>query len=343
MGRRTTLVSLSKWLFALALVHFGAVAFAKPCPGCGRELPDAAFFCADCGRDLRPGADAGGGVGAEVHASEAGVAVVAVLPGGAAEKAGIQAGWTIESVDGQTTRGMTIENAAKLLRGEVGSNVQLGLRTAGGELKVVTVARSKLVLGLPRVRMVAEGIGLIGLPLLTAETPGGVRAAVTELRTANAFIIDLRGTRGGYLEALEHVAGMFLRKGAPLWVVEMKDGTRSIVKSPGPGEMKAPVAILIDGATQGGELLASAFKTRNRGILIGQKTPGSSAVRKVDEKVDGTAAFREVGRFMADPTTPLSGVGVTPDRVLPADAAPEDYVRAAVEELRKAAPADNRP
>lgn len=321
-----------------------AVAPARPCPGCGGEVADTVNFCPECGRDARGTAGLEGGVGAEIRAGDAGIVVVSVLPGGAAERAGVEAGWTIESVDGTTTRGMGVDDAAKVLRGAVGSEVQLGLRSAAGDLKVIAVKRARLVLGLPRAGMAGEGIGLIGLPLLTAETPAGVRAAVAELEKqgARGFIIDLRGSRGGQVQAMEQVAGIFVPKGGVLWVVEMTGEGRHAVKSAGPGDVKAPLVVLIDGATQGSELLASAIKTRHRGVVVGQRSSGTCAVRKVEARADGTAAFKDVGRFMAEPMTGLSGVGVTPDRVMPGEATPEDYLRAGVEELRKAMP-ERRP
>jgi carboxyl-terminal processing protease len=73
------------------------------------------------------------------------------------------------------------------------------------------------------------------------------------------------------------------------------------------------MVVLIDSQTQAGELLAAAFKTNQRAILLGEKGRGASSIRSLKENPDGTSQKIELGQYYQDPDTPISGVGVRPD------------------------------
>jgi C-terminal peptidase prc len=164
------------------------------------------------------------GVGIQIEATDAGVLVKAVLPDSPAEKAGLQAGWIIESIDGTVAKGMEMEKAVSLLRGEVGSVVQLDVRTASGESRHVSVTRDKIAIGAPKTSMAADEIGMVHIVSFNPETADNVRKAIADLqsRGAKAIILDLRGPAGGAPGAIEQVAGVFLVKGSVLWWSRIK-------------------------------------------------------------------------------------------------------------------------
>lgn len=282
-----------------------------------------------------------GGVGAALKDGEGCVQISGVTPESPAARAGLLPGSTITAINDVSTERMKAQDAVKLVRGPEGTKVTLVVKGPAGEVRRVELTREKIVLGRPEVSLCAPAIGLMRLTVFNDETAAAVQRALAELQAkgAKALVLDLRGAGGGTAGALQQVAGVFLPGGSALWLFEKQNGERTLVKAPaGPSPVVMPLAVLVDRDTQAAELLAAAIKRNRRGPVIGHRTSGQASPKTMVRNPDGSSRLVPVGTYLLSPGEPISGVGVAPDRELPAGAAPAEFVRAAVEALAPAPP-----
>jgi carboxyl-terminal processing protease len=281
-----------------------------------------------------------GGIGVVLAEENGKLVVSSVLPGTPADRATLKVASQIAAINGVSTAGMTIEDATKLIRGLAGTPLTLDVRDPSGAAARLEMIREKIVLGRPQSVLCRPTVGLLKLTLFNAQTPAEVAREVRQLQTqgATSLILDLRGCGGGDLQAIRDVAGLFLPKGAPLWLFE--DGTsgeRKLIRSPVAGEfVELPLAMLVDARTHG-ELPAAAIKRNNRGTIIGQTTSGQSAPKSLVKNADGTSRLVPAGRLLLYPRVPITGAGVVPDVVLPDGVSDAEFVDAALAALEKAA------
>ena len=204
------------------------------------------------------------GIGVEFIISEDTLMVVTALPGGPSESAGIRAGDRILTVDGDEISGTDLTNSRvmKLLKGEGGTKVDLGLMRGGsGENYEVVITRARI----PINSVVAsfkldEEIGYIKVIRFAATTAMEFAQAMDDLVAdgATQVIVDLRGNGGGYLKAATDMLDLFLQKGLDIVYTEGKSSPKITYKSQMEGVFSSmPIAILIDdGSASASEIIA---------------------------------------------------------------------------------------
>jgi carboxyl-terminal processing protease len=154
------------------------------------------------------------GLGLEVDAREDGITVIAPIPGGPAEAAGIRTGDRIIAVEGKSTRSWTVEDAAKAVRGAPGTNVSLTIERPGIAAPMpFTVTRKEIHRqAIRRAVNLADSIGYVAVGVFSEATASELATAIERLRSAGAtkLIIDLRDNPGGLLEQGVAVTDLFL-------------------------------------------------------------------------------------------------------------------------------------
>jgi carboxyl-terminal processing protease len=255
------------------------------------------------------------GIGVEIEKRPEGIELRRILEGGAAEKAGLQMGEVILAIDEKPVQEISISQAAEMLRGPEGSDVFLKVKSITGAVRTVRVIRSRFEYTSVTQRVLKEGVGYLKINGFNQLTAGEVQKAVTNFsdKQVSGIILDLRGCGGGLASEIMKTADLFLPPEKTLWIEKYKDGRTVRVQTKEAQLCALPMVVLIDSQTQAGELLAAAFKTNQRAILLGEKGRGASSIRSLKENPDGTSQKIELGQYYQDPDTPISGVGVRPD------------------------------
>ena len=244
--------------------------------------------------------------------------VVSPIEGTPAFKAGIKPKDVIVSVDGQSTIGMSIENAVKLIRGRKGTQVILGLRRED-ELINIRIVRDKIEINVvdSQLNQTSSGvkIGYIRLKQFNANSVREMREAINGLEKQDVlgYVLDLRNNPGGLLEASIEIARLWLDKGV-IVSTETRDGIKSVRRANGRALTNSPVVLLVDGGSaSASEILSGAIKDNKRGILVGQKTFGKALVQSVRALSDGSGMTVTVAKYLTPQGRDINKHGIEPD------------------------------
>ncbi|MCH9772971.1 MAG: PDZ domain-containing protein, partial [Cyanobacteria bacterium] len=214
------------------------------------------------------------------------IVVVSPIEGTPASKAGVQPKDVIVSIDGQLTKGMTTEDAVKLIRGTEGSDVVLGLRRNGSIIDVPLVrARIEIQAVDSQLNTSANGtkVGYIRLKQFNANASKEMRAAIRELEKqgSQGYVLDLRSNPGGLLEASVDIARQWLDEGT-IVSTKTREGIQDVRRATGNALTDRPVVVLVnEGSASASEILSGALQDNERGLLVGQKTFGKGLVQSV--------------------------------------------------------------
>ncbi len=248
------------------------------------------------------------------------VSIVTTLPDGPAERAGLQAGDVIESMDGESTREMSIAEVTARLAGQPGSTITLAVvRERAGEPKPIELRRE--VVPVPDVagRIIAPGIGYLRVEALPAGEAQKIGARIQELRRngASKFILDFRGNATGEMAEGIATANLFLRRGLIGYLSGQQYPRQDFLAEASKAVADEPVAVLVNNSTGGAaELAASAILDSRRGDVIGERTFGIGSVQKVIPLDDGSALVLSVAKYYSPSGKQIQEGGVTPSVVV---------------------------
>lgn len=263
------------------------------------------------------------GIGVNVEGGEQGVKVIAPLQNSPALKAGIKAGDTIISVDGDSVRGLPLEEAVTKMRGESGTSVKVTVERADGAQEQVELLREDIKLAcIESCRMLEGGIGYIRLKQFTATTVEELEDALRKLvhEDARKLIFDLRDNPGGLLSAAVGVADLFLEEGSMIVTLKSRSGEETeheyIAGGRGYKQQHLPMVVLVNGGSaSASEVVAGALRDNGRATLVGQKSFGKASVQSVVKmSLRPECAVRlTTGYYYTPNGTLIHGSGIEPD------------------------------
>lgn len=262
------------------------------------------------------GAVVGVGIMIEVVADV--LMVKAVIPGGPAEQAGLQAGDRILSVDGTRLKDVPLDESVGMIRGEEGSMVELFVQRDTEEW---TVEVERGVVKVPGVDslMLEDGVGLLHVSSFSKNTPAEVDEHLRGLQDEGMtrLVLDLRNNPGGLLETAIETADHFLPTGLRIVTIRGTEGEEHRNAEQQDSWESVPMVVLVGPhSASGAEILAGALADNDRAILVGEPTFGKGTVEAVHELDNGWAFKLSTARFYSpDGHSPLDG-GVMPDFVV---------------------------
>lgn len=243
------------------------------------------------------------GIGVEFLIQSDTLMVVAAIPEGPSERAGIQAGDRILTVDGSPISGPGLSNqkVMDLLKGPRGTEVTLGLTRRGRPFDVHLERDRIPIQSVVASFVTADSIGYIKGIRFAASTAQEFEDAmsVVEAAGAKAVVVDLRGNGGGYLNAVVDMLELFLDQGEPVVYTEGKASPRRTYTCRRQGKYwNWPIAVLVDeGSASASEIFAGAIQDNDRGVVVGRRTFGKGLVQE-EFPVPGSGALRlTVARF----------------------------------------------
>ncbi len=241
-----------------------------------------------------------------------------VLPGQAADQAGLKSGDIILSVNGVSFDDNVTEAQAAMLHmaGPVGTTAHFVVKR-GSEVMSFDVLRQNNTLVTSRI---LDGeIGYLFLSAFTQDAPQKFKAALEDLlkHDPKALIWDLRDNRGGSVEAAQRILSYFIKDGL-LFTVELKGPTqRPFVAQSDAFLSGVPVVVLVNGQTaSSAEAAAAAIQERQRGTLVGTQTFGKSEIQTTISLGDGSMLHYSIGKMLSPTGQWYQGRGVTPDIIV---------------------------
>lgn len=245
------------------------------------------------------------GIGVSFNMQTDTILVIEVVPGGPSEKAGIKPFDRIVTINDTVYAGTKTDDQKimKLLRGMKNSTVELGIKRDGNpELLHVQVTRGDVPVNTVDVAYkVAEGIGYIKVSKFGRTTYNEFITAVAKLKqeACEAFIIDLRGNTGGYMDAAINMINEFMPEGRQIVYAEGKAFPRQDFHANGTGTCKdSPIVVLTDeGSASASEIFSGAIQDNDRGLIIGRRTFGKGLVQSPIQLNDGSELLLTVARY----------------------------------------------
>lgn len=274
--------------------------FRKAAEGMVRELhdPHSGYLSPERFRSLDESTSGHyAGIGIQIDVRDGWITIVAPLPGTPAERAGVQPGDRIVSIDGKSTEGWTQDDARGAIRGKTGSNVVLMIERPGVPARIpFTLARGEIrVHSVRHVSMIGQGVGYLDLTIFSDSSANEVHEAVTQLRSQGmkTLVLDLRANPGGLLEQGIEVADLFLDTGLPIVSVRGRVLAQSYVdraKQQWP-DLKL-ITLLDDHSASASEIVAGALQDHDRAVIIGSTSYGKGSAQSVFRLDDSASALK---------------------------------------------------
>jgi carboxyl-terminal processing protease len=260
------------------------------------------------------------GIGLSVVEVKKGLRVAQVFPRSPADQAGIEAGDTVVSVEGESIAGESSDEATKKIKGPEGSEVTIGVRDGrSGKVRELTLTRAEVTL--PNVSSRIEEVGgrRLGYVRLQSFSEGahallGAAVEKVEKKGAEGILLDLRHNPGGLLEEAVRSAGLFLPEGEVVVSTASRSQGKSVHET-GDGRVTSlPLVVLIDrGSASAAEILAAALADHGAAV-VGTRSFGKGVFQEEQPLANGGALKLTVGEyFTPDGVNLAKSRGIHPD------------------------------
>src|SRR5271156_2740144 len=285
--------------------------------------PNSSYMTADAYKAYKAHkAEAKGEIGATISKRFGYAAVVSVLPGSPAEKAGIEDTDIFESIEGQSTREMSLPEIRSILAGVPGSTVNVSVvRARRAEPQKVVITRDIVTVPPITDKIIPDEIGYIKVDALTKGKAQEISSKIKALEKSSAkkLLLHLRYPSAGEESEGIAVANLFLNHGTITSLQGQKVPRQAYNAEAAKAITTLPVVVLVNRGTAGAaEIVASAILENARGDVVGEKTFGDGSVPKIFDLPDGGALILSVAKYYSPSGKALQETAVTPN-VLVAD------------------------
>lgn len=251
--------------------------------------------------------------------------VIAPVEGSPAAKSGIRPADSILMIDGVSTVGLSLDDAAERMRGQIGSRVMLTIERAGEKVLEVDLVRDRIELNpvYAELRPQSNGkkIAYLRLSQFNANATAEMAHAIARLENqgADSYILDLRNNPGGLLQAGIDIAKLWVDEGTIVYTVN-RQGTMGSFEAMGDALTKDPLVVLVNqGTASASEILAGALKDNGRAIILGEKTFGKGLIQSLFDLSDGAGLAVTVAKYETPSHKDINKLGIVPDQVVPLD------------------------
>jgi carboxyl-terminal processing protease len=285
-----------------------------------RGDPDGSFIPPDVYQEMQAGTEGRfAGVGLEMTIREDNLLVVAPVEDTPAFRGGIQPEDHIVKIDGVSTKGMTLSEAVRKLRGPEGAPVTLSiLRKGVAEPKDWTLTREFTVIRSVSWNRLQNNIAYIRLRNFQKTTSDELEEALQELgeESLRGLVLDLRNNPGGLLEQVLVVADKFLKGGQLIVYTQGRlanQNMKGFAKSK-KGYRDYPMLVLVNkGSAGGAEILAGALQDLGRALILGTPTFGQGTIQTIIPLSNGAALRLTTARYFTPKGHAIHGRGIIPD------------------------------
>ena len=260
-----------------------------------------------------------GGLGIEVSMEAGVVKVISPIDDTPASRAGIKAGDYIVKINDEQVQGKTLMEAVNLMRGPVGSSIEITVRRKGlKKAKIFKIIRDIIEIQSVSSRIIEDEIGYIRLKSFNENSSDQLKKEISKLEKNNklvGYIFDLRNNPGGLLSQAVRISDFFLDNGEIVSTKGRKNReNRKFFAKKGDKINGKPLIVLINnGSASASEIVAGALQDHKRAVLVGETTFGKGSVQSIIPLKNRGAIRLTVSKYYLPSGKSISEVGVSPD------------------------------
>ena len=260
-----------------------------------------------------------GGLGIEVGMEAGVVKVISPIDNSPAYRKGVKAGDYIVKINNIQVQGKSLSEAVDLMRGPVGSDIEITIRRRG-EKKALTFVITREIIEVASVKteIKDKNIGYIRLTSFNENSSNQIKQEIKKFKKnekIDHFILDLRNNPGGLLSQAIKISDFFLKNGEIVSTRSRKDiENRKWFAKPGDIlDGKTFVVLINYGSASASEIVAGSLKDHKRAILIGETSYGKGSVQSIIPLNNNGAIRLTVSKYYLPSGASISDVGVVPD------------------------------
>ena len=255
------------------------------------------------------------GIGVYIEEKDSYINIKGTIKDSPGEKAGLKKDDLIISVDDKDIEGMSIQDAQKLIKGEEGSKVKLGIKRTNKTLPIyIEVIRQEIVINPVEYKILEKNIGYIKLAEFTESSAKELKKALAEFDKKNVskVILDLRDNPGGLLSQSIEISRQFVPSGP---IVHIQEKNQDLVTHISTNKnLKYKLAVLVNGnSASASEIVAGAIKDTKAGTIIGTKTFGKGIVQSMVPLENGSLVKITSAEYLTPNKTSIHGKGIEPN------------------------------
>lgn len=263
------------------------------------------------------------GLGIEITVKDNLITIIAPIADTPADRAGIQAGDKIIKIDGRFIKDMTTIDAVKMMRGEKGTQITLGIMRGNQSAPLkFTLTREMIAIESVKHHYHGAGIGYIRLSQFQQKSDYELRQALQALNfssggSLSGLVLDMRNNPGGLLDQAIKVADLFLETGEIVSTRgrnEQENETYRATNIAGEEQSHYPIVILVNGGSaSAAEIVAGALQDQKRALVMGTQSFGKGSVQSLIELSDKSGLRLTTARYFTPNGTSIQARGITPD------------------------------
>ena len=266
-----------------------------------------------------------GGLGIEVSMEAGVVKVISPLDDSPAYEAGVKAGDYIVKINSTQVQGKTLNEAVEIMRGPVGSNIEITVRRKGVKKALVfNITRKIIKVRSVKSKIIDNNIGYIRLTAFNENSSNQIKKKINEFNkneNIEKFILDLRNNPGGLLSQAIKITDFFLSSGEIVSTKSRQENeNRKWFAQAGDILNGETLVVLINnGSASASEIVAGALKDHKRAILVGENSYGKGSVQSIIPLRNKGAIRLTISKYYLPSGESISEVGVSPDIVVAED------------------------
>ncbi len=260
------------------------------------------------------------GIGTQIGLRDGELVIIAPLEDSPAEKAGLLADDRILEINGESTKGISIDAAADKIRGEKGTTVTLLIQRKGVPNKVYSVVRDEIEVKSVSCKppfettKIPNDIQYIRLSsFISKNAAGEIESILNNSSGMKGFIIDLRSNPGGLLTNAIYISDMLLKGGVIVSTVD-RDSYKTTTRARYQQVTDKPIVVLINkGSASASEILSGALKDNHRATIVGEQSFGKGLVQEINKLPDEAGMNITIQRYLTPSGSDINKKGITPD------------------------------
>ena len=259
-----------------------------------------------------------GGLGIEVGMEFGVVKVITPMDDSPAEREGVKAGDYIVKINGIQVQGKTLSEAVELMRGPVGSKLEITIRRKGVKKALVfEITREIIEVKSVKSKIIDDSVGYIRLTAFNENSSKQIKNKIKKFKKnkINKYVLDLRNNPGGLLSQAVKISDFFLDNGEIVSTKSRKssENRKYFAKKGDIINGKTLVVLINYGSASASEIVAGALKDHKRAILIGKNSYGKGSVQSIIPLKNKGAIRLTISKYYLPSGKSISGTGITPD------------------------------
>ena len=260
-----------------------------------------------------------GGLGIEVGMESGVVKVISPIDNTPASRAGLKAGDYIVKIEGVQVQGKSLTEAVDLMRGLVGSSIEITVRRRGVKKALIfNITREIIQVQSVKSELIDDNIGYIRLTSFNENSSNQIQKKVKKLnkdKNLKGYILDLRNNPGGLLSQAIKITDFFLESGEIVSTKSRKisENRKWFAKKGDITDGKILIVLINYGSASASEIVAGALKDHKRAIIVGENSYGKGSVQSIIPLKNRGAIRLTIAKYYLPSGESISEVGVTPD------------------------------